>query len=313
MTTILVTGSSGAIGSAIVEAWARLGVFTPSWGDRKRVVTDRMDTRTNLCESDEVAELFQRVGPSVVIHAAASRYQPGDVHGFTRAADDLQMTLNVLREAKEAQVEHFVFLSSSTVYETVQPAFYHQQFGMLVESMTDIAAMPRSPIAFSKRAGELAVEAWAKETGAAHTIWRLFNVVSPREPHDRPAHVHVDLYRKIVIEQQPTISVPQSAFRAFVWVDEVADAIARYLDQARGTLNLGSTDFVRIRDLANTMVSIAKQLKLVPESYVPIVEMIGGPDDKRVPNIDKVRQLGWHWAADYAQCMELFMRGKHGL
>ena len=98
----------------------------------------------------------------------------------------------VVRAALDHDVERFVYVSSSMVFERATQYPTHR--GALWD-----CPMPRSAYGFSKLTGEVYVRAAHDEHGLPYTICRPFNAYGPGEmPEDEPgiAHAVPDLIRK---------------------------------------------------------------------------------------------------------------------
>jgi len=137
MNKLLVTGSSGLVGSEIVSHFCELGwlVFGVDNNMRADFFGQAGDTRWNqnrlrktfrnfrhhdfdVRDRQRVRDLMQTVKPDLIVHAAA---QPSHDLAATRPFDDFEInavaTLNLL-EAARAVAPHsaFVFMSSNKVY-----------------------------------------------------------------------------------------------------------------------------------------------------------------------------------------------------
>jgi nucleoside-diphosphate-sugar epimerase len=85
-------------------------------------------------------------------------------------------TLTMLQAARNAGVKRFVFASSSSIYGERPESPKH-------ESML---ALPASPYAATKAAGELYLQAWAAAFGMETLALRYFNVFGPRQDPEGP-------------------------------------------------------------------------------------------------------------------------------
>ncbi len=135
--TLLVTGSSGLIGSEVVEHFCRLGWDVHGVDNNMRAdfFGPQGDTRWNLqrlktaCSAfqhheldirnrDEVLALLKAIRPQAIVHTAA---QPSHDLAAKRPFDDFDVnavgTLNMLEAAREACPESpFVHMSTNKVY-----------------------------------------------------------------------------------------------------------------------------------------------------------------------------------------------------
>ncbi len=319
MKTLLITGSEGNIGVYLIEAARRQ---FPDWKIvrvSRRELTDPEHPSEVLVQGDLrdplfVTELFSQQRIDFVIHTAARPYLASELKAdpYGIFADDTRCLLNVLDAAK--QVQKIVLLSSATVYESSSSVPF-------TEGLTDQIPPPLSPIGMSKLAQERALAFFQQQTGIQTTVWRLFNVVSPREDHRQPgAHVYVDFFRKLFIDHVPVLEMfgDGRQVRCFSWVEDVAEAIIRFLPDARTDgkiFNLGSSEERSLRDLQETLLEIGHRLGALPVEYQPTVQLgtafFGVEAPKRIPSLVRVEQeLGWKATTSFHALFEQFIRTK---
>lgn len=116
--TVLVTGSSGFLGSAIVRQLHNLGADVHGV---RRVEHD-------LREPGAVRQLLRTVHPSMIIHAAATvggiganRSYPG-----TFFYDNLLMGMNIIHEARAFDVQKLVIIGTVCSYPKVTPVPFQE-------------------------------------------------------------------------------------------------------------------------------------------------------------------------------------------
>jgi UDP-glucose 4-epimerase len=178
MTSCLVTGGAGFIGSALVRAL--LGR-----GDRVRVLDNFFSgKRENLAEvagdielvegdvRDEAALGRTLAGVELVFHQAAIPSVPRSLVDPIASHDaNATATLKLLREAKRAGVRRVVYAASSSAYGDTPTL-------PKIESMRPA---PLSPYAVSKLAGEHYCQVFAGAYGLETVCLRYFNVFGPRQ------------------------------------------------------------------------------------------------------------------------------------
>ena len=133
-------------------------------------------------------------GCSHVIHLAAIVGGIANFHKLPHTLTEVNNALynSVVRAALDRDVERFVYVSSSMVFERAE------QFPTPEEYLAD-CPVPRSAYGFSKLTGEVYCRAAHDEHGLPYTICRPFNAYGPGEmPDDEPgiAHAVPDLIRK---------------------------------------------------------------------------------------------------------------------
>jgi len=321
MSTVLVTGSEGNIGTYLVRSIRRQHPDMRIIRVKLRERDDEPDKQGDLYIGDLrdpsfIKKIFAENQIDYVIHGAARLYGVAgfnkDVHGIL--SNDVECLLNVLDRC--VSVKKFIYMSSSMVYESSERVPF-------AEELTDEIMPPKSSYGLTKYFGEKAVTFHHQQFGTNYTIWRPFNVVSPLEPHDRDGgHVFVDFYKRIYDDRQQKIEIYGSGqqVRCFTWVEDVVDAIAAsitYERTDRQVFNIGSNEPKTMIELMNTLVEIGKEQKILPVDYAPEAA-IGSQsfvvDVKlRIPSTDKIKRvLGWDCKTDFKTCFQKFVAYKQG-
>lgn len=248
---ILVTGSEGNFGHFLVKDLAKEGhrVIRADYAPKVKIEGDL--ALGDLSHKPFLEEIFRAFEFEAVIHCAARLYGVAgfnaDVFGLFQ--NDVSMLLNLLKAVERRPVRRLVYLSSSMVYETSKaPEFFEDSFDSLMP--------PNSSYGLTKFIGERTLRYFKMQHPEFDfTVWRPFNIVSPRE-HFRPyAHVFVDLAQKILVQKEKTVTFvgDGSQKRCFTWVEDVSQTVARcsFADFSKGeALNVGQTEILTIRDLA---------------------------------------------------------------
>lgn len=305
---ILVTGAQGNIGWFIVES---LKKFHP---EAEIIGTTRKEV--DLIDNHATREFLKNAKPDYVIHTAAKTYnveiykkQPYDV--FT---EDVAMLMNVIDGCIDAGTKKIVYLSSATIYEGVKDVPFR-------EESVDESAPPTSPIGLSKLAGERALAWMSQQHGIDFTTWRLFNAVSPREPHDKPgAHVYVEFYRQLFIEKVSELPIfgNGNQERCFTWVEDISEAVATFLlDErtSRQTFNIGGNEPRTLLELREAMLAIGKKNTLLSHDYNPPAKLggtfAGVEAQRRIPSLTKAETaLGWKPKTGFQECFEKYIAAK---
>ena len=251
MTTALVTGGAGFIGSHLVRALLERG-------DRVRVL-DNLSTgrQENLAGLDAELtagdirdlEAVRRAvrGVDQVFHLAAM-ISPAEsmTDPLTCYSVNLSGSLNVLLAAKEAGVQGAVLASSAAIYGNAE--------GSVTE---DSPTRPRSPYGASKLAMEGAGQLFATAYGLPAVWLRFFNAYGPRQSPDSPYAAAIPIFtRRMLAGQAPVIDGDGRQTRDFVYVGDIAQACllaAEKAGQTQGSLNIGGGRSISILELVETL------------------------------------------------------------
>ncbi len=253
MSTVLVTGGGGFIGSNLVRALIVRG-------DRVRVL-DNFSTgdRANLEGLDvEVVEgelrSYERVhaavrGAEVVFHLGALGSVPRSVQDpLTSSAVNVEGTLNVLLAARDEGIRRVVFSSSTSVYGTSR---------MLPTSEAQ-PPDPISPYGVAKLAAERYCVSFSRVYESFETVvLRYFNVFGPRQsPFSQYAAV-VPLFVTAIAGGAPvTIFGDGEQSRDFTYVGNVVDATLLAADAADASgriFNIAAGSPASVNEVADTI------------------------------------------------------------
>jgi nucleoside-diphosphate-sugar epimerase len=297
VTRVLVTGGAGTIGAAVVRRLLRDGDWEvrvsdqrqiPEWM-RGQVESHAADLRSWASAEEAVA------GCSRAIHLAAIVGGIANFHKlpFTLTEANNALTGALVRASLEQEIERFVYVSSSMVFEGAT------QFPTTEEHLLD-CKIPRSAYGFSKLGGEVYARAAHDEHGLRYTICRPFNAYGPgeRPDPDEPgiAHAVPDLIAKALANQRPLQIFGQGTqTRTLTHVDDIADGIVTAMDSPAAE----NEDF---NISASRELSVAKIAELIWEACG------NDPDElefehlpsftvdvpRRWPSVEKARRvLGW--------------------
>ena len=189
MTTVLVTGGAGYIGSHACKALAREG-FTP-------VVLDNFSTgwrdavrfgdviEGDILQRDDIRRAFDICRPAAIMHFAAlslvgeSVAQPGR---YWR--NNVCGTLNLLEAMRDAGVDHLVFSSTAAIYgepdDDLIPETARQE--------------PTNPYGQTKLAVERMIDDISRASTLRAVIFRYFNVAGADEDGQIGEHHHPETH-----------------------------------------------------------------------------------------------------------------------
>ncbi len=247
----VVTGAAGFIGSHLTDAllakdWEILGIDNLSAG-RREFLDDATDTgRFDLQVADlldtDISEMIH--GYDAIFHLAANpdvRSAAGDTLGHFE--QNIRATYLMLEACVEADVNNFVFASTSTVYGEVDRIPTPEDYGPLV---------PISIYGAAKLAGEALVSSYCHTFGLRSVIYRFANVVGDRSTHN----VLHDFIRKL--RHDPSrleiLGADPGTDKSYVHVSDTVQAIILGLETANSEVeifNIGTDDTTLVHDIAD--------------------------------------------------------------
>jgi UDP-glucose 4-epimerase len=296
MSRVLVTGGAGTIGAAVVK---RL-LADPAWEVRvsdQRLAPQWMregcEVHTGDLRLPEQARKATK-GCTHVIHLAAIVGGIANFHKLPHTLTEVNNALYnaVIRAALDLEVERFVYVSSSMVFENAEvfptPEDYLPQ-----------CPVPVSAYGFSKLTGEVYCRAAHDEHGLPYTICRPFNAYGPGEvPDAEPgiAHAVPDLINKVLSGQSPLqIFGSGEQTRTLTHVDDIADGVVTAMASPAGLnedFNISAARELTVSEIARIVWETCGEdadtfaLEHLPTFAVDV--------QRRWPSVEKAqRLLGW--------------------
>jgi UDP-glucuronate 4-epimerase len=288
MTSILVTGAAGFIGSHLAERLAKLGhdvrgldCFTDYYArplkelNAKQVREMGVEFLPLDLAEDDLDPAVQ--GAELIYHLAA---QPGisvTTAFETYARNNITATYRLAQAAKRSPaLRGFVNVSTSSVYgadatgdETTEPK-------------------PTSYYGVTKLAAEQLALAYARDLGFPACSLRLFSVYGPRE---RPEKLYPKLIRCILEDREfPLFEGSEHHLRSYTYVGDIVDGLVAVLDHwdrcAGEIFNIGTDVSITTGEGIRTVEEIiGKPARLARKPKRP------GDQLRTHANIDKARRL----------------------
>ena len=248
MTTVLVTGGAGFIGSNLADHLV---------AERRRVhVVDNLSTgraiqvpaEADLHELDirlsaDLSSLVRATRPSTIFHLAAQ----ADVrHALENPAFDAEVnvlgTIAVLEAARA--------VGARVVFASTGGAGYGEYPGLTVPTPETAETRPLSHYGMSKMAGEGYCRLYGRLYGVESVILRLGNVYGPRQDPHGEAGVVAIFCGRMLDGEQCTVFGDGLQTRDYVYVGDVVNAfLAAERGPAGETVNVGCGREVTVLDL----------------------------------------------------------------
>ena len=253
MTTAIVTGGAGFIGSHLVDALLAENIsvrvidnYSTGRPENLAHVAGQVElVEADFAKSGSWQKLFQDT--DWVFHLGALA---DIVPSIQRPADYFQAnvdgTFNVLEAAKNAGVKRFVYAASSSCYGI--PDKY--------PTSEDADISPQYPYALTKRLGEELVMHWAQLYKLPAIALRLFNVYGPRSRTSGTYGAVLGVFLAQKLANKPfTVVGDGTQTRDFTYVTDVANA---FLTAAQSSVceeifNVGSGETVSVNRLVELL------------------------------------------------------------
>jgi len=315
---LLITGSEGSLAQIVIPRLLEaehqiIGIDSLTrYGDVERNRNYQF-IHADLCETSSIQRIFQENEFDAVFHFAALVYGTIGIH--KRPADIIAnnslATINLLKFGHE-RIKHFVYLSSSMVYEK-SFKWPHQ------EDDTESTPVMSTSYGLSKYMGERVVRSFEQQYGVKYVIWRPFNIITPFEVPEEEGYSHVftDLIEKIIVKKQNPLDIlgDGGQIRCFTSIYDVAEVIANYSlkpEAVNQTINIGNPEPVTIKELAESIVKIAKKLGILDSEYelkYNSLPIHATDVKKRVPDVSKMKkEFGWQATIKLDQSIESHLK-----
>jgi UDP-glucuronate 4-epimerase len=257
MSTILVTGGAGFIGSHLCERLLSDGV--------KVICLDNFDTfydpKIKIKNAEVIAKqfsdlfelvtgdirnpehlkgIFQKNKVDFVVHLAArAGVRPSIADPLLYQDVNIRGTIVLLEACKENGIKNFVFASSSSVYGENQRVPFTEE---------DLDIQPISPYGATKRAGELLCYSYHHLYGMNVACLRIFTAYGPRQRPEMAIHKFTRLIDR---GEKIPIYGDGSSRRDYTYIGDLVDGILGVIRHHKGfeIYNLGESQTTSLKEL----------------------------------------------------------------
>jgi UDP-glucose 4-epimerase len=262
LTKVLVTGSSGQLGSFVCELLAKDGEVAGL--DKRPQPYGRLKNISlvgDITEPADVREALADVG--AVIHCAAQVSVEKSIQDpLADSRTNVIGTVNLLHESVQAGVRRFIYVSSAAVYGTPKR----------IPIDEDHPTHPISNYGAGKLSGEKYALAYANTSSMEVVAVRPFNFYSIRADPDSPySGVITKFVNRLKAGKPPIIEGDGKQTRDFIHARDVAEMLGLVLSKkgiSGEVFNCGSGLSTSILDLANRAIAVSGHA-LRPEFTAP--------------------------------------------
>lgn len=293
---IYVAGHRGMVGSAIIRALER---------DGYRNIITRTHRELDLRDQREVARFFEEEKPDYIFMAAAK--VGGIIANIEAPADhmydNMLLEMNTVYSAWKNRCKKLLFLGSSCVYPRLAPQPMPESCLLTSELEPAHEGYSLAKIAGLKYCAYLNRQYHTDFISVMPT-----NLYGPNDNyHPTRSHVLPALLRKFHEAkeaglEQVTCWGTGTAFREFLYVDDLAEACIFLMDHYSGDIpvNVGTGKDLTIKELAETIARVVGyQGEIVWDTSKPD----GAP--RKLQDVTKLTELGWKYHTELEDGLRL--------
>ena len=291
---ILVTGGAGFLGSFLCEKLIKSNHYVICCdnfytGDKKNLKNIITNPNFEVIRHDitfplflEVDEIYNLACPAAPIH-----YQKDPVQTIKTCVHG---AINMLGLAKRTKAK-ILQASTSEIYGDPEEHPQKESYKGAV-SITG----PRACYDEGKRCAETIFWDYKRQHNVNIRVVRIFNTFGPRMQIN-DGRVVSNFIIQALNNENITVYGDGEQTRSFCYVDDLIEGIVKMMDQKEfnGPLNLGNPIEIRVKELAEEIISLTKSSSKIIYEALP-------KDDpkKRCPNIDLAKKI-INWKPDISR------------
>jgi len=279
---ILVTGSSGTIGTRLCELLLKQKYSIVGFDREPNKWNTEIEEKTirgDLRETANLADIPKDI--DCIIHLAANARVFKLVENPQLAQDNVETTFNILNFARQHKISRFLFGSSREVYGNSEEAI-HEESELSVERC-------EAPYTASKIAGESLVHAFQQCYGIDFVILRFSNVYGMYDDTDRLIPLFIELAK----EHKELVVFGKDKLLDFTYIDDAVSgimlALEKFSEAKNNTYNIAT-------GIGTPITRVAEHMKALLKSDSHIVVKANRPGEvvQFIADISKAKEkLGY--------------------
>jgi len=296
---ILITGSSGHLGEALIRLLQRRGIDCVGIDIKKSGFTTKVGSIVNR---DFVKESMK--GITDVIHAATLHKPHVATHSHQDFVDtNITGTLNLLEEAKIQCVNSFIYTSTTSTYGDMLTPPKNEPSIWITE---DLKPIPKNIYGVTKAAAEDLCQLFYRNHKLSCLILKTSRFFSEKDDKKTNRELYPDENLKINEYLYRRVDIEDAAIAHLLAIEKAYEiGFGKYIISA--TTPFSKNDLVELRNNASNVVE-----RLFPDYK----EIFKHKNWKMLPEIDRVyvnkkalNELGWKPKYDFRYILESIKKG----
>jgi UDP-glucose 4-epimerase len=280
MKKILITGSSGTIGTRLGEKLLNLGyeIIGVDW--KKNKWHKNLEKRTIHLDLRNKNLVLKKLPKKVdlIIHLAANARVYELVKNPDLARDNMITTYNILEYSRINKIKNIIFASSREVYGNTKKA-KHKEEDVKIENC-------ESPYSASKISGEALIHSYHKCFGINYVIIRFSNVYGMYDESDRV----IPLFIRKAIKNENLVVFGKDKILDFTYIDDAVEGVIKVI---KGFNKVKNNTFNIATGKGTKILFVAQLIKkfLNSKSRIIIKQNRPGEVVKYIADISKAKKL----------------------
>ena len=276
---ILVTGSSGTIGTRLSETLLKEGFDIVGVDKEPNTWNEEVQRKTIILDLQDKERVLRELPKDVdaVVHLAANARVYNLVIDPSLARDNFETVFNVLEFARQNSIKRFMFSSSREVYGNSEKII-HAEDDVHIDYC-------ESPYTASKIGGEALVQSYRQCYGMETIIFRFSNVYGMYDQSDRV----IPLFIKLCTEGKDLVVYGKEKLLDYTYIDDcvsgVVAALKEFLSINGQVYNIAYGKGTSIVDVAQLI-----QKRMQSKGEVRIEENRTGEVVRYIADVSKAKQ-----------------------